>query len=361
MRIGNTLRICLIAHCRYPIREPFAGGLEAMTYHLARELVRRGHEVSVFAAPGSDPTLGVTEIGVRRMTTGLGRQDVHPGAPVEMAEHHAYLGLMLDLAAHGADRFDVVHNNSLHHLPVAMARALHPLPVLTTLHTPPVWWLESAAQLDEGASAFTAVSQHTARAWAHILPSQVVPNGVDLARWPEGPGGQGAVWSGRIVPEKAPHEAIDAARRAGMPLVLAGPVLDEDYFRRQVAGRLGGTVTYAGHLSQDALARVVGSADVALVTPAWDEPYGLVAAEALACGTPVAGYARGGVPDVVGETGGRLVRPGDELGLADAVLEAASLDRSTVRQRAEQHLSLTRMVDAYERCYGDLLAQGAAA
>ena len=183
------------------------------------------------------------------MPQGPGRHDV--GAPpyVEVAEHHAYLSLMLQLGGHEGTDFDVLHNNSLHYLPVAMARSL-PMPVLTTLHTPPLWWLESAVQMDGGSSSFAAVSRHTAASWAPITESTVVLNGVDVDQWPAGPGGPIAVWSGRIVEEKAPHHAILAARRAGTPIVLAGPILDLDYFREHVEPLLGPGATYAGHLPQ---------------------------------------------------------------------------------------------------------------
>lgn len=356
----DRLSICLVANSRFPIVEPFTGGLESMTWHLAHELVRRGHDVAVFAAPGSDPSLGAEELEVDVLPEHAGRHDV--GAPpcVEVAEHHAYLSLMLGLSAQEARRFDVLHNNSLHYLPVAMARTL-PMPVLTTLHTPPLWWLESAVRLDGGTSSFAAVSRHTAAAWSSITDAACVPNGIDVDRWPAGPGGATAVWSGRLVPEKAPHEAVLAARIAGLPIVLAGPVLDLDYFRTEVEPLLGPEATYVGHLAQAELAALVGCAGVAVVTPAWDEPYGLVAAEALACGTPVAAYARGGLPEVLSPDTGRLAMPGDVAMLAAAMTDALTLDRTRCRAHAEDNLSLTRMVDLYEDLYLELLAGGLAA
>ena len=349
----------MIASCRFPIREPFTGGLESMTWSLSRELVRRGHEVTVFAAPGSDPDLGVEELAVAAPSAS-GRHDLNENATVNIAEHHAYLSLMLDLAKTGASRFDVVHNNSLHYLPVAMASSLA-IPLVTTLHTPPLPWLESAIRIDGGASTFAAVSAFTARAWSPLVESLRVSNGIDTSVWAEGPGGTSAVWSGRLVPEKAPHEAMDAARRAGIPLVVAGPALDRDYFREMVEPRLGGDIVWAGHLHQSALADLMGRSAVAISTPAWDEPYGLVAAEAMSCGTPVAAYARGALPEVVAPTCGRLAAPGDVDGLAAAILEAAQLDRAAVRAHAVEHLSLTRMIDEYEALYGELASLGEAA
>ena len=360
MSVLPRLRICLIAAARYPIREPFAGGLEALTHALAAELGRRGHQVTVFAAPGSDPGLQVEELAVPTFDpSSAARADVNAPSDLWMAEHHAYLGLMLDLARDGR-RFDVIHNNSLHHLPVAMAPALT-TPLVTTLHTPPVPWLESAAALAPDSAVFTAVSAHTAAAWAHAVACTAILNGVDVRRWRPGPGGGPAVWTGRLVPEKAPHQAIDAARIAGVPLVLAGPAPDEAYFEREIAPRLGPTAVHVGHLDHDALVRLLGRASVALVTPAWDEPYGLVAAEAMACATPVAAYARGALPEVIAPGAGELARPGDVDDLARAVRAARGLDRARVRRHAEQHCSLDRMVDDYERLYATLVGLDAAA
>lgn len=357
----RSLRICLIASSRHPIREPFAGGLESLTHALAAELGRRGHRVTLFAAPGSDPALDVQELPVPVFASSdAARGDANAPSDLWMAEHHAYLGLMLDLARTGAERFDVIHNNSLHHLPVAMAPAVS-TPLVTTLHTPPVPWLESAAALAPASSAFTAVSASTARAWAHAVPSTPILNGVDVGRWHAGPGGGPAVWSGRLVREKAPHDALDAARLAGVPLVLAGPADDAAYFEAEVAPRLGPTAVHVGHLDHRALDRLLGRASVALVTPAWEEPYGLVAAEAMACGTPVAAYARGALPEIVVDATGALAAPGDVASLAGAMLRARSCDRGLVRRHAELHCSLERMVDDYERLYLELTGLDAAA
>jgi len=353
----TPLRIALIASNRYPIRQPFAGGLEAHVWHLAHALGEAGHDVTLFAAPGSDPDLPASFLEVPSFeVSDLAQRDVSMPSAGFLGDHHAYLSLMLDLAGPSADRFDVVHNHSLHYLPVAMARMLR-TPLLCTLHTPPTPWLESAMTTPGGCpSTFVAVSRHTAQAWEHATPGpvSVVPNGVDLEAWPVGPGGDDLIWFGRLVPEKGTHLAIRAARRAGRRLRIAGPISDRVYFTEHVEPFLGPDVTYLGHLPQADLAAAVGRSAASLVTPQWDEPYGLVVAESLACGTPVVAFARGGIPEVVDDTSGCLVAPDDVDALAAAVPHATALSRADARARAEHRCSERTMVDAYVRLYRQL-------
>jgi len=350
----RALRICLIASSRFPVAEPFAGGLEAHTHSLATELIRRGHEVTLFAAPGSDARLGALQLDVETFTSSpAARADVGARPEQWMREHHAYLKLMLDLSRNPGS-YDIVHNNSLHHLPVAMAEATG-LPFVTTLHTPPVPWLESAAKLASADLAYASVSRHTASAWRHVVESTVIHNGVDTSAWMPGPGGPAAIWFGRLVPEKAPHLAIRAARAAGMELDLAGPSLDRGYFDAEIAPLLDDRTRYLGHLRHEQLVRAVGRAAVSVVTPIWDEPYGLVAAESLACGTPVAAFARGGVPEILDELSGRLAAPGDVEALGAAMTAASGLSRDDARHRAVVACSLDRMVDDYEELYHSLV------
>jgi len=354
----RPLRIALIASCRHPIRQPFAGGLEAHVWHLARSLAEGGHAVSLFAGPGSDPDLGTTALPVRTVAlSAVAQTDSSMPSAEFLREHHAYLALMLTLSKHGAQDFDIVHNHSLHYLPVAMAPALA-TPMLTTLHTPPTPWLESAiAAAGHTAHRFAAVSAHTATAWTHaVTPLPVIHNGIDARNWPLGPGGHRLVWFGRITAEKAPHLAIDAARHARRPITLAGPISDSRYFDDRIRPALGPDVHYAGHLTQDRLAELVGRAAVALVTPAWDEPYGLVVPEAMCCGTPVVAFARGGIPELVTREAGRLVHRTDASAMAEAIAEAAGLDRTKVRAHAVRNCSSQSMVRAYLQLYRTMIA-----
>ncbi|WP_199814229.1 glycosyltransferase [Streptomyces globisporus] len=190
------LRIALIASARHPITEPFAGGLEAHTWTLSTALRARGHEVTVFAGPGSDPALGVIEMPLRpaRISESACRDTSMVAAPW-LEEHHAYLQLMLELTR-GPSRYDLVHNNSLNYLPVAMAPALT-VPVVTTLHTPPTPWIESAIQV-----APTARSTSTRSAPTRLPPggtSSPPPPSYATASTPGAgsPAPAARTWSGR--------------------------------------------------------------------------------------------------------------------------------------------------------------------
>lgn len=350
------MHVVVLAASKHPIAEPFAGGLESLTWHLVRGLRRSGVEVTLFAGPGSDPALGATELDVAPLhLSDTARADVSMVPDAWLREHHAYLQVMLSLQ--GRDDVDVVHNNSLHHLPVAMAESLR-APVLTTLHTPPTPWLEPAIAIGSRSrgrlqrSRFVAVSQHTADSWSHVASPVVVHNGVDVRRWVAGPGGDDLVWVGRIVPEKAPHRAIAMARASGRRLRIAGPVGDAGYFARHVADELDEDVSYVGHLDTDGLVAMVGSSAAMLVTPEWDEPYGLVAAESLACGTPVVALDRGGLREFVAPGVGLLLPPdagGAEA--AQAVATAVRLDRAACRAHAVAACSVDGMVERYLDLY----------
>lgn len=348
------MRIAIIAHLKYAISEPFAGGLEMHTHMLARALRRRGHAVTLFASLASDPALDVEAICEQTSLLETGIAEANDVA--FFREHHAYLRLMTELRGR---EFDVIHNNSLHYLPVSMADTLA-TPMVTTLHTPPFCWLESGIRLNQSRMHYVAVSDATARMWSHVTRiDQVIPNGIDLTHFPfrAAPDDEPyLVWYGRIVPEKGLHLAIDAARLAGLPLRIAGPVSDGVYFEEAIAPRLGAHAVHFGHLDHDALARLVGGAVAALCTPCWEEPYGLVVAEALACGTPVAAFRRGGVPALLDEYCGALADADDVEGLATAARIAATCDRAACRERAEGHCNAQVMVDAYEALYQRLAA-----
>lgn len=344
------MKIALLAHRRFPIAPPFAGGLESFTWHLARSLRDRGIAVTVFAGPGSDPALGLEELSFQPVELGpAARRDSAMTTDSHVQETFAYLQLMRLLAQR--EDLDVIHNNSLHYLPIMLNSTL-PSPILTSLHTPPTPWLEPALRLCGDTVATAAVSHAVAKQWAGITSPRVILNGIDIKDWPMADGGDDLVWSGRIVPEKAPHIAALIAKKAGRRLRLAGPVSDSEYFEQVLRPLLDEDIQHVGHLMPSELAALVGASSACLVTPDWDEPFGLVAVEAMACGTPVLALRRGGLAEVVKPPGGRT-SSGDGylaeiVGTAVEVLpEVESMDRRAVRRYAKDNYDITNMVDRY--------------
>ncbi len=346
------MKIAVLAHLKYPIAQPFAGGLEMHTHLLVDALGRRGHDVTLFASEGSDPALHVETVCP---PTGEPHGDSTRAATIDRLEHAAYRAMMERVATGG---FDIVHNNSLHPLPLHVAGELG-MPMITALHTPPFDPLTEAVRASCHCVVFVGVSRTLIRQWDDVTPdAPVIANGIDLRTFRarrRRKGGRHAFWSGRIVPEKGLHLAIDAARIAGWPLAFAGPRFDTGYWSREIAPRLGADVTDLGHLDHKQLASHLAAADVAVVSPRWDEPFGLVVAEALASGTPVAAFSRGAIPDLVDRRCAALAAPDDVADLACAITRAATLDRRVCRAWAERRFDRETMVDDYERLYARMI------
>ncbi|WP_296249863.1 glycosyltransferase family 4 protein [Pseudomonas sp. UBA4194] len=339
----SPLRIGVLTHIKHPVRQPFAGGLEAFTHDVTAGLIARGHDVTLFASSGSDPALNIVPMWDDSNYKD-GRRTCLSSEYIE--EHHAYLKVMQGIDDRG---LDVIFNNSLHYVPATMASMIR-TPMLTVLHTPPFFELINAYSGDRRAGHFATISAANARQWQALLPEcEVIPNGIDLQTWtPRDAPGEHAIWFGRLVPDKGAHLAMDAAKLAGIPLRLAGQAVDQGYFNEHIKPRLSDQCRYLGHLSRDELATELASACVALVTPRWEEPFGLVVAEALACGTPVAAFARGAIADLLTEATGALAGPDDVDGLAQAIRLARRKSRLACRLHAETHWGQATMLDRYE-------------
>lgn len=341
------MKIAVIAHLKYPIAQPFSGGLEMHTHFLACALQTRGHAVTLFASSGSQAACRVVPVCP---PTGSALDDASE-ALIDAQEHEAYTAIM-DAVADGD--FDLVHNNSLHSLPLLRAAELS-VPMVTALHTPPFEPFVRGVKARAEEMTFAVVSETLGAEWSPILrETLVIGNGIDLdafAYQPKASGRPHAIWTGRLVPEKGPHLAIDAARAAGLPLVFAGPVSSAAYWTEEILPRLGPDVTYLGHLSHKELAQRVGEAHVAICTPRWEEPFGLVVAEAIACGTPVAAFARGAIPDILDGSCGALALADDVADLGRAIQVAVGLDRHACRRRAEHLFDANTMTDRYEALY----------
>ena len=336
------------------------GGMEAHAHQLVRSLVDRGHRVTLFAAAGSDAA-DLVPICDRPY------EDVLPwshwrGSPELGAFQDRAFSRCLDAIATRA--FDVVHNNSLHCPLIDRARQAN-VPMVTSLHVPPFAAQRDVIDRAAGATSqqFTVTSRHQKGLWNRAIHAQmtVVYNGIAVADWPvsDQPDGR-LVWSGRITQNKGLREAVAAAVSARVALDIMGPIEEAGYFDAFVAPYLGAFIRYLGHLHGSALRRRISSAQAAIVTPMWDEPFGLVAAEAMACGVPVIAFDRGAMREVLGACG-RLVPAGDVDALARAMSSAGSLPRDGCRARMEREFSLDRMIDGYEKAYRAAISGAAAA
>ena len=354
------MRIAVLAHIRHAIAEPFKGGMEAHCHALCRGLRARGHEVTLFAAAGSDDPVLVPTVA-QPYENVLPFERWH-GTDRLAAYQHDGFARTFDQVRAGS--FDVVHNNSLF-APIIGWCADAAIPCVTSQHVPPVGAMRDAvaAHLARPGVEVTVTSHHQVSLWPDACRNRlrVVPNGVDTDAWrplsanSEGIVGDHLTWVGRIAPNKGTAEAVRAARLAKAALLLFGPIEDRAYFTREVAPHLGDEIVYEGHLDAARLQQEIRTSRAALVTPRWDEPFGLVAAEALASGTPVVGFARGAIPEVVGDCG-VLVPDGDVTALARVIGDVTTLDRSACRERALSRFSVERMIAGYERCYAAAIA-----
>ena len=347
------------------IREPQGGGSQAFLSDLARGLAGRGHDVHVFAASGSEiPGVTVIDTGVDPGTLAatLFRAAGAPARDPSAAEP-AFAGAY---AAVREARYDVVHNHAFDAPAISLAAGLN-APVVHTLHLPPDPAIAAAlGQAARGGqpSAVACVSEFQASAWRAaarvdaILPPYVSTRSVP---WSE-TAGDGAIFAGRLSPEKGAAEAIDIAWAAGTRIDVYGDAYDADYARQQIDPRRGapGVSVHRG-VPRAAMWAAMARAAVVLCPARWDEPFGMAAADAQACGTPVVAFRRGGLAEIVvdGVTG-FLVEPGDMDGAAESVRRAARISRAACRAHAEDNLDLERSLDGHEHLYRRVIGRGTA-
>lgn len=337
------MKIALTADPELPVPPRLYGGIERVIDLLARGLVAAGHEVTLFAHPESQVPC---ELVPYPRKSSLSAGDT--------------LRNMATVSARVArGRFDVVHSFGR----IAYLLPLLPLaiPKLMTYQrevTPrSVRW---GHRLSRGTLQFVAISRWMMADVRDLARWHVVFNAVPMDRFsfsPQVPPDAPLVFLGRIEHIKGTHLAIDIARKSGRRLVIAGniPEGEQRYFDLQVAPYLDGDrVRYIGPVDDARKNELLGSACALLMPILWEEPFGIVMAEALACGTPVLGLRRGSVPEVVSDGITGFVRDtADELVLA--VQQLSALDRARCRQRAQDLFSGEALVRQYLAVYREMV------
>ena len=317
------------------------GPWEQVASTLTEGLVARGHDVTLFATADS-----ATSAHLHAEAPAGYEEDPDVDAKVSEALHIAAV-------FERADEFDVI-SNQFDFLPLAFSRLVR-TPVVTTVHGFSSERIVPVYRAYDDIAHYVSISDSDRHPSLHYAAT--IHHGIELERFSVGAGDGGyLLFLGRIHPDKGTATAIDVAARAGVPLVIAGVVQDEDYFADEVAPRIDGTsVTFVGSVGPEERDRLLGGAMALLHLIDFDEPFGLSVVESLATGTPVIANARGSMPELLDDgVTGFLVRGADDAVAAVGRLDR--LDRAVCRRIAQTRFSAERMVADYEALFARVAA-----
>ena len=354
----KKLRIAQIAPLWLTIPPQKYGGIERIVAMLCDGLVDKGHEVTLFASPGSKTKAKLISVFDKPLL------DAHIdwSNPIWNLRN---LSLATEMANKGA--FDILHT----HLDVwsLFFHNLTSTPVLQTMHNP-LYRDNADAKKDDRLKLFTEearrinmvfISQSAYnQAMVEFSPDrvQVIYNGSNLSHFQFHPtGGDHFIWIARMNKHKGVENAIAAAEKLDAKLLLAGRIdpTQKEYFDTYIKPHLNEKIQYVGELAEDQLSDFYGPAKALLYPIEWEEPFGLVVTESMACGTPVIAYRRGSMPELIedGKTG-FVVDSKIDL-MVEAMRKIDQIDRKLVRQRVEEKFSKEKMVENYEKAYYKLL------
>ncbi|HZQ58893.1 MAG TPA: glycosyltransferase family 4 protein [Acidimicrobiales bacterium] len=340
------MRIGVVAPPWTPVPPPLYGGTELIVDLLCRGLQAAGHDVVLF-------TTGDSTCPVPRRWALPEAEGFRMG--MSAPEAHHVLAAYADIAEL---ELDVVHDHTI--VGPIYAESIPGLRVVGTAHGPFDADLRAFYGYVARRHALVCISHHQRSTAPEVPVAAVIHHGIDASafRFGQGRGGY-ALYLGRMARDKGAHRAIEAARKAGVPLKLVAKMrepAERAYFEAEVAPLLSDEVTYLGEVGQDEKIALLSEA-IALVNPIrWPEPFGLVMTESLACGTPVVTFAEGAAPEIVehGRTGFVCA---DEAEMAEGIIQAATLDRGACRAAVEGYFSVERMVADHVALY-QALADG---
>lgn len=335
---------------------PKYGGTERVVYYLTEELVRAGHDVTLFACGTSRTSAELVSVYPRPLF-----RDGIPWTNI------MYPLLNITEAFDRADEFDIIHvhlNKSSDYIALPLAKPIRDK-VVFTFHFP---YPTSQNRMDRHAVLqkykdmnFTSISNSQRSGGENLNWIGTVYNGIDVSTYTYNPNPEDyVVWIGKFNPDKGVHEAIQAAKKAGVKLVLGGKIdqleqEDAEYFKTQVEPYIDDThVEYVGELDDAQKNTYFGGAKAFLNPIRWNEPFGLTMVESMACGTPVIAFNQGSASELIGDGNtGYLVHDVDEM--AEKILEVSSIDRATCRARVEAKFSSQTMAKGYVGIYEKLL------
>ena len=338
------MKIAQVAPLWERVPPPTYGGIELVVSRLTDELVRRGHEVTLFASGDSQTLARLEAVYPRAM-----RLDQ------EIQDYSVYEMLELSQVYEQAAEFDIIHS----HIGMA-ALAIAPLVKTPTIHTLHGSFSSDNSKLYHLHQKQPYISISNAQRQLNLNYLRTVYNGIDLENYtfqstPEEP--PYLAFLGRFSPEKGPQHAIALAKQSGWRLKMAGKInlSERQFFEREIAPQIDGKqIEYLGEVNHLEKVELLGNAALTLFPINWPEPFGLVMIESMATGTPVIGMNNGSVPEVIshGKTG-FVCQSYEEM--AAMIPDALELNRSYCREYVENKFSVTQMVDGYEAAYQQLL------
>ena len=341
-----SLRIAITVDPEIPVPPRLYGGIERIVDMLVRGLMRRGHEVTLFANPESTIECHLLPFPGSRSQNKL-----------DTAANMWHVSKAIQRG-----HFDVVHSFArLAYLIPLLAQRMHKIMSNQRGVTPRA--VRFGNLLSLGTLSFTACAAHLIRQWHSDGNFHVIYNGVPLETYqctarvePDAP----LIYLGRVEKIKGVHLAIEVAKKSGRRLIIAGNVPLGEQHRRYFSERIqphvdGKTVEYVGPVDDASKNRLLGESAAMLMPLLWEEPFGIVMAEALACGTPVIGLRRGSLPEIVEQgINGFICDSVDDM--TSAVGRIPEIKRQQCRRIAEDRFSDRVIVDCYERLYRELVA-----
>lgn len=341
------MRIAQVAPLWERVPPPAYGGTELVVSLLTEELVSRGHEVTLFAS-GDSETSAKLEPGCEQALRPLGAL-THEDAVYEQ--------MQLSRVFQQSGQFDIIHCH-LDYLALPYA-SLSKTSVVHTIHgilTP----LTEKIFTQHSQQNYISISNSQRRSELGLNYVATVYNAIAIEQfqfYPKPDNPPYLAFLGRMSVEKGPHLAIEIAKRTGWHLKMAGKIdfENKEFFEREVAPHLDGKqIEFLGEANCQMKKELLGGATATLFPITWREPFGLVMAESMACGTPVIAMSLGAAPEVIadGKTGFLCNSLED---CVDAVAKVQELDRRHCREHVEANFSVQRMVDGYEAVYRQLL------
>ena len=340
-RDSEQLRVAILAPIAWRVPPRHYGPWEQFVSLLTEGLVRKGVDVTLFAT--ADSVTGARLVGTA--PTGYSED--------QSLDPKVWEGLHISAVFERAAEFDLIHN-SFDFLPLTYS-GLVDTPVLTTIHGFSSERIVPVYQRYNDRGYYVAISDSDRHPSLEYVAT--IHHGIDMTAFGLHPDpGHYLLFFGRIHPEKGTAEAIEVAARAGLPLIIAGIIQDQDYFDRLVSPHLDGDrVTYLGPVGPEIRGELLGGAQALLHLITFEEPFGFSVVEAMACGTPVIAFPRGSMPEIIRHSdAGFLVESLEEA--VAAVDASAAIDRALVRSSVASRFDASRMVDEYLAVYHRVVA-----